>query len=173
MLGLLHLVASGVFIFFRGGVAVAASPVAVAEPVTGAAVAEAPAVVLAAAAPVKGTAVAGAASVALAASAPLKGAAVTETAAFVLAAAASAVGLVAAAALAAAVADAAEAGPDPDACIFCLFSQASLLSLLYCFLLVRWALLCLLWENCCFTAAQGEGHGEIWDRRRRRRLRRS
>ncbi len=54
----------------------------------------------------------------------------TETAAVVLAAAAPAVGFVAAAALAAAVAEAAEVGPDPGACIFCLFSQASLLYLL-------------------------------------------
>jgi len=60
---------------------------------------------------------------------------VTETAAVVLAAAASAVGFVAAAPLAAAVAEAAEVVPDPEACIFCLFSQASLLSLLYCCLL--------------------------------------
>jgi hypothetical protein len=60
----------------------------------------------------------------------VKGAAVTETAAVVLAAAAPAVGFVAAAALAAAVAEAAEVGPDPGACIFCLFSQASLLYLL-------------------------------------------
>ena len=57
----------------------------------------------------------------------------TET--VVLAAAASAVGFVAAAPLAAAVAEAAEVGPDPDAWLFCLFSQASLLSLLYCCLL--------------------------------------
>jgi hypothetical protein len=41
----------------------------------------------------------------------------------------------AAVALAAAVAEAAEVGPDPDASLFCLFSQASLLSLLYCCLL--------------------------------------
>jgi hypothetical protein len=89
-------------------------------------VAEAAAVVLAAA-PFKGAALAEAAAVALAAAAPLKGA---ETAVVVLAAAASAVGLVDAAAFVAAVAEAAEVGPDPEACIFCLFSQASLLSLL-------------------------------------------
>ncbi len=69
----------------------------------------------------------------------------TETAAVILAAAASAVGFVAAAPLAAAVAEAAEVGSDPEACIFFLFSQAFLLSLLYCCLL---ALLCLPWENC-------------------------
>ena len=101
VLRVLHLVASGAFIFFRGGVAVAASPVVVAAAVAGADVAEAAAVVLAAAAPVKGAAVAKAAAVALAA----------------------------------AVAEAAEVGPDPDACPFCLFSQDSLLSLLYCCLL--------------------------------------
>jgi hypothetical protein len=64
---------------------------------------------------------------------------VTETAAVVLAAAApvrgAAVAKAAAVALAAAVAEAAEVGPDPDAWLFCLFSQASLLSLLYCCLL--------------------------------------
>ena len=97
VLRVLHLVASGAFIFFRGGVAVAASPVVVAAAVAGAAVAEAAAVVLAAAA--------------------------------------SAVGFVAAAPLAAAVAEASEEVPDPEGCIFCLFSQASLLSLLYCCLL--------------------------------------
>ncbi len=59
----------------------------------------------------------------------------TETAAVVLAAAAAAVGFVAAAPWAAAVAEAAEVVPDPEACIFCLFSQASLLSVLYCCLL--------------------------------------
>jgi hypothetical protein len=58
VLQVLHLVASGAFIFFRGGVAVAASPVAVAVAGEAAAVAKAPAVVLAAAAPVKGAAVA-------------------------------------------------------------------------------------------------------------------
>ena len=58
VLRVLHLVASGAFIFFRGGVAVAASPVAATVAGKGAAVAEAPAVVLAAAAPVKGAAVA-------------------------------------------------------------------------------------------------------------------
>ncbi len=139
MLRALHLVASGAFNFFRGGVAVAASPVAVAAAVAGAAVAEAAAVVLAAAAPVKGAAVAEADAVAFAAAAPLEGAAVTETAAVVLAAAApvrgAAVAKPAAVALAAAVAGAAEVGPDPDACPFCLFHQASLLSLLYCCLL--------------------------------------
>lgn len=135
VLRVLHLVASGAFIFFRGGVAVAAFLFAVAAAVAVAAVSKAAAVVLAAAAPVKGAAVTEAAAVALAAAAPLKGAAVTETAAVVLAAAASAVGLVAAADLAAAVAEIAEVGPDPEAFIFCLFSQASLLSLLYCCLL--------------------------------------
>jgi hypothetical protein len=49
----LHLVASGAFIFFRGGVAVAASPVAAAVAGEGAAVTEAVAVVLAAAAPAR------------------------------------------------------------------------------------------------------------------------
>jgi hypothetical protein len=132
VLRVLHLVASGAFIFFRGGVAVAASPIAVTAGVVGASVAEAVAVVLPAAAPVKGADVAEAAAVALAAAAPLKGAAVTEPASVVSAATASAIGLVAAAALAVAVAEAAEVGPDPEACIFCLFSQASLLSLLYC-----------------------------------------
>jgi hypothetical protein len=122
VLRVLHLVASGAFIFFQGGVAVAASPVAAAVAGEGAAVAEAPAVVLAAA-------VAKAAAVALAAAAPLEGAAVPEAAAVVLAAAASVLGFVAAVALAAAV------GPGPEACLFCLFSQASLLSLLYCCLL--------------------------------------
>ncbi len=58
MLQVLHLVASGAFIFFRGGVAVASSAVAAVVAGEGAAVAEAPAVVLAAAAPVKGAAVA-------------------------------------------------------------------------------------------------------------------
>ncbi len=139
VLRVLHLVASGAFIFFRGGVAVAASPVVVAAAVAGADVAEAAAVVLAAAAPVKGAAVAESAAVALAAAAPLEGAAVAETAAVVLAAAApvrgAAVAKAAAVALAAAVAEAAEVGPDPDAWLFCLFSQASLLSLLYCCLL--------------------------------------
>ncbi len=156
VLRVLHLVASGAFIFC--GVAVAASPVAVAvavdgAPVEGAAVAEAAAVVFAAAAPVEGAAVTEAADVALAAAAPLEGAAVTKAAAVVMAAAApaesaaaataaaaaaaaaSAVGFVAAVALAAAVAEAAAVGPDPEACLFCLFSQTSLLSLLYCCLL--------------------------------------
>ncbi len=129
VLRVLHLVASGAFIFFRSGVAVAASPVAAAVAGEGAAVAEAPAVVLAAAAPVKGAAVAEAAAVALAAAAPLEGAAVTE------AAAASVLGFVAAVALAAAMDGAAAVGPGSEACFFCLFSQASLLSLLYCCLL--------------------------------------
>ncbi len=57
VLRVLHLVASGAFIFFRGGVAVAASPVVVAEAVAGAAVAETAAVALAAAAPLEGAAV--------------------------------------------------------------------------------------------------------------------
>ncbi len=139
VLRVLHLVASVAFIFFRDGVAVAASPVVAAAAVAGAVVAEAAAVVLAAAAPVKGAAVAESAAVALAAAAPLEGAAVTETAAVVLAAAApvrgAAVAKAAAVALAAVVAEAAEVGPDPDACLFCLFSQASLISLLYCCLL--------------------------------------
>ncbi len=77
VLRVLHLVASGAFIFFRGGVAVAASPVAVAVAGEGAAVAEAPAVVLAAASPVKGAAVAEAPAVVLAAAAPVKGTYVT------------------------------------------------------------------------------------------------
>ncbi len=64
-----HLVLSS---SFRGGVAVAASPVAAAVAGKGAAVSEAPTVVLAAAAPVKGAAVAKAAAVALAGAAPLK-----------------------------------------------------------------------------------------------------
>jgi hypothetical protein len=131
---LLHLVA-GAFIFFRGGVAVEASPVAAAVAGKGAAVAEAPADVLAAAAPVKGAAVAKAAVFALAAAAPLEGAAVTEAAAVVLAAAASVLGFVAAVALAAAMDEAAAVGPGSEACLFCLFSQATLLSLLYCCLL--------------------------------------
>ncbi len=135
VLRILHLVASGAFIFFRGGVAVAASPVAAAVAGEGAAVAEAPAVVLAAAAPVKGAAVAKASAVALAAAAPLEGAAVTEAAPVVLAAAASVLGFVAAVALAAAMDEAAAVGPGSEACLFCLFSQASLLSLLYCCLL--------------------------------------
>jgi hypothetical protein len=141
VLRVLHLVASGAFIFFRGGVAVAASPVAAAVAGEGAAVAEAPAVVLAAAAPVKGTAVAKAAAVALAAAAPLEGAAVTEAAAVVLAAAASVLGFVAAVALAAAMDGAAAVGPGSEAC------------LPPC---IRWAPLCLLWENCCFPAAEGD-----------------
>ncbi len=95
---------------------------------------EAAAVVLAAAAPVKGAAVAESAAVALAAAAPLEDAAMTETAAVVLAAAApvrgAAVAKAASVALADAVAEAVEVGPDPDACLFCLFRQASLLSLL-------------------------------------------
>jgi hypothetical protein len=94
VLRVLHLVVSGAFIFFRGGVAVADSPVVAAVAGEGAAVAEAPAVVLAAAAPAKGDAVAKAAAVALAAAASLEGAAVTEAAAFVLAAAASVLGFV-------------------------------------------------------------------------------
>ncbi len=114
VLQVLHLVASGAFVFFRRGVAVAASPIAVAAEVAGAAVAEAVDVVLAAAAPVKGAAVAETAAVTLAAAAPLEGAAVAETAAVVLAAPAFAVGFVAAVALAAAVAEAAEVGPDPE-----------------------------------------------------------
>jgi hypothetical protein len=69
------------------------------------------------------------AAVALAAAAPLEGAAVTE------AAAASVLGFVAAVALAAAMDEAAAVGPGSEACLFCLFSQASLLSLLYCCLL--------------------------------------
>ncbi len=135
MLRILHLVASGAFIFFRGEVAVAASPVADAVGDEGAAVAEAPAVVLAAAAPVEGAAVAKAATVALAAAAPLECAGVTEAAAVVLAAAASVLGSVAAVALAAAMDEAAAVGPASVACLFCLFSQASFLSLLYCCLL--------------------------------------
>jgi hypothetical protein len=110
VLRVLHLVASGAFIFFRGGVAVAASLVAAAVAGEGAAVAEAPAVVLAAAAPVKGAAVVKAAAVALATAAPLEGAAVTEAAAVVLAAAASVLGFVAAVALAAAMDEAAAEG---------------------------------------------------------------
>jgi hypothetical protein len=98
-------------------------------------VAETPADVLATAAPVKSAAVAKAAAVALAATAPLEGAAVTEAAAVVLAAAAFVLGFVAADALAAAMDEAVAVGPGPDACLFCLFSQASLLSLLYCCLL--------------------------------------
>jgi hypothetical protein len=98
-------VPSGAFIFFRSGVAVAASQVVAAVAVKGAAVAEAPAVVLAAAASVKG------AAVAKAAAAPLEGAAVTEAAAVVLAAAASVFGFVAAVALAAAIYEAAAVGP--------------------------------------------------------------
>jgi hypothetical protein len=117
VLRVLHLVASGAFIFFRGGVAVAASPVATAVAGEGAAVAEAPAVVLTAAAPLESTAVTGAAAV-------------------FLAAAASVLGFVAAVALAAAIDEAAAVGLGPEACLFCLFSQASLLSLLYCCLLV-------------------------------------
>ncbi len=123
----LHLVASGAFIFF-GGVAVAVSSVAAAVAGEGAAVAEAPAVALAAVSPVKGAAVAKAAAVALAAVAPLEGTAVTEAAASVL-------GFFAAVALAAAMNEAAAVGPGSEACLFCLFSQASLLSLLYCCLL--------------------------------------
>jgi hypothetical protein len=116
VLRVLHLVAAGAFIFFRGGVAVSASPVAAAVAGEGAAVAKA-------------------AAVPLAAAAPLVGAAVTEAAAVVLDAAASVLGFVAAVALAAAMDEAAAVGPGPEACLFCLFSQASLLSLLYCCLL--------------------------------------
>jgi hypothetical protein len=93
----------------------------------------------------KGAAVAKAAAVALAAAAPLEGAAVTEAAAVVLAAVASVIGFVAAVALAAAMDEAAAVGPGSEACLFCLFSQC-----------IRWAPLCLLWENCCFPAAEGD-----------------
>ena len=126
----LHLCGSEIaFVFFRGGVAVADSPVAVAvvaasvERITAVAGA---AVVSLYAAPIEGAAVADAAAIALAAAAPVVGAAVAVAAALTLAAAAPAEG--------AAVAKAAVEGPDPEA-LFLSLSQASLLSLLYCCLL--------------------------------------
>ena len=145
----LHLCGSEIaFVFFRGGVAVADSPVAVvavaasveritavagaavvslyAAPIEGAAVADAAAIALAAAAPVVGAAVAVAAALTMAAAAPAEGAAVAVAAALTMAAAAPAEG--------AAVAKAAVEGPDPEA-LFLSLSQASLLSLLYCCLL--------------------------------------
>jgi len=129
----LHLCGSEIaFVFFLGGVAVADSPVAVAvvaatvERITAVAGA---AVVSLYADPIEGAAVADAAAIALAAAAPLEGTAVTEVAA------ASVLGFVAAVALAAAMYEAAAVGPGSEACLFCLFSQASLLSLLYCCLL--------------------------------------
>ncbi len=109
----LHLCGSEIaFVFFRGGVAVADSPVAVP-------------VAVAAASVERTTAVAGAAVVSLYA-ATLEGAAVADAAAIALAAAAPSEG--------AAVAKAAVEGPDPEA-LFLSLSQASLLSLLYCCLL--------------------------------------
>jgi len=145
----LHLCGSEIaFVFFRGGVAVADSPVAVvvvdatveritavagaavvslyAAPIEGAAVADAAAIALAAAAPVAGAAVAVAAALTMAAAVPAEGAAVAVAAALTMAAAAPAEG--------AAVAKAAVEGPDPEA-LFLSLSQASLLSLLYCCLL--------------------------------------
>ena len=145
----LHLCGSEIaFVFFRGGVAVADSPAAVAvvaasveritvvagtvvvslyaAPIEGAAVADAAAIALAAAAPVVGAAVADAAALTMAAAAPAEGAAVAVAAALTMAAAAPAEG--------AAVAKAAVEGPDPEA-LFLSLSQASLLSLLYCCLL--------------------------------------
>ena len=126
----LHLCGSEIaFVFFRGGVAVADSPVAVAvvaasvERITAVAGA---AVVSLYATPLEGAAVADAAAIALAAAAPVMGAAVAVAAALTLAAAAPAEG--------AAVAKAAVEGPDPEA-LFLSLSQASLLSLLYCCLL--------------------------------------
>ena len=145
----LHLCGSEIaFVFFRGGVAVADSPVAVAvvaasveritavagaavlslyaAPIEGTAVADAAAIALAAAAPVVGAAVAVAAALTMAAAVPAEGAAVAVAAALTMAAAAPAEG--------AAVAKAAVEGPDPEA-LFLSLSQASLLSLLYCCLL--------------------------------------
>ena len=126
----LHLCGSEIaFVFFRGGVAVADSPVAVAvvaasvERITAVAGA---AVVSLYAAPIEGAAVADAAAIALAAAAPVVGSAVAVAAALTLAAAAPAEG--------AAVAKAAVEGPDPEA-LFLSLNQASLLSLLYCCLL--------------------------------------
>jgi hypothetical protein len=153
MLRVLHLVASGAFIFFRGGVAVASSPVAAVVACEGAAVAEAPAVFLAAAAPVKGAAVAKDAAVALAAAAPLEGAAVTEAAAVVLAAAASILGFVAVVALAAAMDEAAAVGLGSLLLVQPSLSPLSVVLLPPCIRLVP---LCLLWENCCFPAAEGD-----------------
>ncbi len=126
----LHLCGSEIaFVFFRGGVAVADSPVAVA--VVAASVERIPAVAGAAvvslyAAPIEGAAVAAAAEIALAAANPVVGTAVAVAAALTLAAAAPAEG--------AAVAKAAVEGPHPEA-LFLSLSQASLLSLLYCCLL--------------------------------------
>ena len=126
----LHLCGSEIaFVFFRGGVAVTDSPVAVAvvavsvERITAVAGA---AVVSLYAAPIEGAAVADAAAIALAAAAPVVGAAVAVAAALTMAAAVPAEG--------AAVAKAAVEGPDPEA-LFLSLSQASLLSLLYCCLL--------------------------------------
>ena len=126
----LHLCGSEIaFVFFRGGVAVADSPVALAvvaasvERITAVA---GTAVVSLDAAPIEGAAVADAAAIALAATAPVVGPAVAVAAAQTMAAAAPAEG--------AAVAKAAVEGPDPEA-PFLSLSQASLLSLLYCCLL--------------------------------------
>jgi hypothetical protein len=113
---------------FRGGVAVADSPVAVAaaaasvEKITAVAGA---AVVSLYADPLEGAAVADAAAIALAAAAPVVGAAVAVAAALTIATAA---------AEGADVAQTAVEGPDPEA-LFLLLSQASHLSLLYCCLL--------------------------------------
>ncbi len=147
----LHLCGSEIaFVFFRGGVAVADSPVTVAvvavsveritavagadvvslyaAPIEGAAVADAAAIALAAAAaaPVVGAAEAVAAALTMAAAVPAEGAAVAVAAAPTMAAATPAEG--------AAVAKAAVEGPDPEA-LFLFLSQASLLSLFYCCLL--------------------------------------
>ncbi len=126
----LHLCSTEIaFVFFRGGVSVADSPVVVAvaaasvERIT--AVADA-AVVSLYAAPRERAAVADAAAIALAAAAPVVGAAVAVADALTIVAAAPAEG--------AAVAKAAVEGPDPEA-LFLSLSQASLLSLLYCCLL--------------------------------------
>jgi hypothetical protein len=128
----LHLCDSEIaFVFFRGGVAVTDSPVAVAGAVAAASVERITAVAGAAvvslyAAPLEGAAVAEAAAIALAAAAPVVGAAVAVAAAVPMAAAAPAEG--------AAVGKAAVEGPDPEA-LFLSLSQASLFSLLYCCLL--------------------------------------
>ncbi len=123
----LHLCGTEIaFVFFRGGVAVADSPDAVAvaaasvERITAVA---GTAVVSLYAAPLEGAAVADAAAIALAAAAPVVGAAVAVADALTMTAAAPAEG--------AAVAKAAVEGPDPGA-LFLSLSQASLLSLLYC-----------------------------------------
>jgi hypothetical protein len=128
----LHLCGSEIaFVFFRGGVAVADSPVAVAvvaasveritavagaavvslyaAPIEGAAVADAAAIALAAAAPVVGAAVAVAAALTMAAAVPAEGAAVAVAAALTMAAAAPAEGAAVAVAAALTMAAAAPA----------------------------------------------------------------